>query len=564
MTKLPPLLVRLQDKLSTLLGCAPQSRAQIISAMLHRNPAEATGYWLQLVVSVGIATFGLALGSSAVVIAAMLIAPLMGPIVNLGMGLAVGSPFLVIRSAVRVTVSVGLAIGLSALMTRTLPFHEINQEIAARTAPTVLDLLTAAFCALAGVYASMQPSSNVASTAAGTSIGISLVPPLCASGYGLGTSVLSVAWGASLLFLANFVSIVVVGTLAFTLAGFNQVDVKGLEAHELGASSDAPVARRLASLFASKAGPWLRLLMPLALMAAVYAPLRQALDEVAWQIRARKSVETAIHGLSRQILQSNLRVERGTIDVSLVLVGTTNDALAARKRLDTEIQKATNIIPRLDVFALPDAAAFAGLEATLAMRRDPPVARRHEPPSVLETSRFVADAVKQRWPASAAGPVLEVSMSAEDPTALTVYHLGRPLEDAAREVLAKALSDDLGQRLKIRDVAFPREDITAETPVAFIARVAPLTQLSRTLLNVWVCIGEPPEPANAARGGDQQSRLRAAMKELIAQHPRARSEPADVWRLRFSDKSCVTVPGGSAVDPTATANPTATQASGAN
>jgi uncharacterized hydrophobic protein (TIGR00271 family) len=180
--RLPRSVVRFQNRLSTLLGCAPNVRAPVVAAMLRRDASEATGYWLQLVVSIGIATLGLVLGSTAVIIGAMLIAPLMKPIVNLGMGLAVGSPFLVLRSGGRVALSVAAAISFSALLTRMLPFHELTAEISARTAPTALDLFAAAFCALAGVYASMRPSSDVAATAAGTSIGISLVPPLCASG----------------------------------------------------------------------------------------------------------------------------------------------------------------------------------------------------------------------------------------------------------------------------------------------------------------------------------------------------------------------------------------------
>lgn len=159
----------------------------MVKDMLHRDPKEAMSYWLQLVVSVGIATLGLVVGSAAVVIGAMLVAPLMTPIVGLAMGLATGSPFLVLRSSGRVLLSVGVAVGGAALITVLLPFHELNAEIAGRTTPTVLDLLTAAFCALAGVYASLRPGSDTATTAAGTSIGISLVPPLCASGYGLGT-----------------------------------------------------------------------------------------------------------------------------------------------------------------------------------------------------------------------------------------------------------------------------------------------------------------------------------------------------------------------------------------
>lgn len=61
--KLPRALASLQDRLATLLGCDPEARTGIVEAMLHRSPREVTGYWLQLVVAAGIATFGLVLGA---------------------------------------------------------------------------------------------------------------------------------------------------------------------------------------------------------------------------------------------------------------------------------------------------------------------------------------------------------------------------------------------------------------------------------------------------------------------------------------------------------------------
>jgi uncharacterized hydrophobic protein (TIGR00271 family) len=194
-----------QDRLLALLRVSVESRSKLVAAMLERNAVESTSYWLQLVVSVGIATLGLVVGSGAVIIGAMLVAPLMGPILGLAMGLACGSPFLVVRAVLRILTSVAVAVGGAGLFVFALPFHELNDEIVARTAPTALDLATAAFCAVAGFYATLRPGSDTSTTAAGTSISISLVPPLCAAGYGLGTANPSVATGASLLFLTNLV-----------------------------------------------------------------------------------------------------------------------------------------------------------------------------------------------------------------------------------------------------------------------------------------------------------------------------------------------------------------------
>ena len=72
-----------QDHLLKLLGNRVESRSQVVLGMLRRDANESMSYWLQLVVSVGIATLGLVVGSAAVVIGAMLVAPLMGPIVAL-------------------------------------------------------------------------------------------------------------------------------------------------------------------------------------------------------------------------------------------------------------------------------------------------------------------------------------------------------------------------------------------------------------------------------------------------------------------------------------------------
>lgn len=551
-TRLPRSLIRFQDQLAILLGSNPAAREDIIAGMLHRNPSEATGYWLQLVVSVGIAILGLVLGSTAVVIGAMLIAPLMGPIVSFGMGLAVGSPFLVLRSGARILMSVVVAIGCSGLLTRLLPFHELNAELAARTAPTALDLLTAAFCALAGVYASMRPASDVASTAAGTSIGISLVPPLCASGFGMGTANWSVASGAALLFLTNLVAIVVVGTVAFVAAGFNQVDAHTLEQEELGTGGDARVSRalaqRLAKVFASRSGAWLRLAMPFLLLGAVYIPLREALDEVAWQIRSRAAVQTAITALPSRVVQSRVRVERGAVELALVLLGSTSDADASRERLARELRDATGVTPRLEISAVPDSTAFATLESALRSSSKPVPVRPRPAAQLDEARRLVHSAVARRWPARTAGSALQVSMTADatDALRIEIAHLGPPLDAMTHETLERALTEDLERQVTLLDVALPAEALSPTAgAMELVARAAPLLQTSRTLEAVSVCVTEPPPPAPpvpASRTRVQvvEDPLRTIMPVLLDGHPRAYFAPGEAWQIRFVVGPCPT------------------------
>src|SRR6478735_5093010 len=163
MTSLGGVINSIQYRIAAALDVDEKQRAQTVMTMIENNARHAPGYWLQLLLSMGIATLGLVLNSTAVVIGAMLISPLMGPILEVGMGFAVGSPFLVLRAAIRVTLSIIIVIASAALLTRFLPIHEVTSEIASRTAPTALDLLIAIFCALAAAYTTVRPTSDTTS-----------------------------------------------------------------------------------------------------------------------------------------------------------------------------------------------------------------------------------------------------------------------------------------------------------------------------------------------------------------------------------------------------------------
>jgi hypothetical protein len=441
-----------------------------------------------------------------------------------------------------------VAVASSALITRLLPFNELNAEIAARTTPTALDLLVAAFCALAGVYAVMRQDSDVASTAAGTSIGISLVPPLCASGYGVGTSTWLVASGAALLFLTNFVAIVVVSTLCFAATGFHRVDIRTLEAEELGSSDDDPMTRRLAKLFASRSGPWLRLLMPLILLAAVYVPLRQALDEVVWQIRSRKEVHSVLDLLPHRLVQSRVVVERGRIELSLVLLGSSADAATTRARVEQDVRARTGVTPRLEVFAIPDATAFAGLEA--ALHRDgvrdgvPPAAQVPSLGSDLSrTQSSVLKAVQRRWPASNAGEIASLVFDVTGTEiSLELIHLGRDLGVAAQEVLQRAFAEDMGAPVKVTLRALPKEPLRPADPtnVEFVAELADMLALARRTRAVRTCVVTAPptndEPAGATKN-DAPGEPALALA-LLKAHPRTEVSSGDSFSVRFSTEKC--------------------------
>ena len=171
---------------------------------VYEDGRLTVGYMLMCGLSAGIAALGLLQSSTAVVIGAMLISPLMTPIVALGFAFA-SLDGKRIREAARV-VAIGALIGISigALLTFVSPIRNATPEILARTEPTLLDLAVALLSGVAGGYAIVREKGG---TAIGVAIATALMPPLAVVGYGLGVWRLDYAGGAFLLFLTNLAAI---------------------------------------------------------------------------------------------------------------------------------------------------------------------------------------------------------------------------------------------------------------------------------------------------------------------------------------------------------------------
>jgi uncharacterized hydrophobic protein (TIGR00271 family) len=182
-----------------------------------RDEGQITkAYMLMCGLSAGIAALGLLQSSTAVVIGAMLISPLMGPIATMGFGFASFDGHQ-IRDSVKV-IAIGVAIGIltGVLLTWLSPIRNATPEIIARTEPNLLDLAVAVFSGIAGAYATVQQKG---ATAIGVAIATALMPPLATVGYGLGVGNLSFAFGAFLLFLTNLAAIAFSFALIARLSG---------------------------------------------------------------------------------------------------------------------------------------------------------------------------------------------------------------------------------------------------------------------------------------------------------------------------------------------------------
>lgn len=174
---------------------------------------------VMMVLAATLASLGLLQGSTAVVIGAMLVAPLMGPLVAAGLALVQGNLRL-FRSALLVC-GTGILLGLGASLFFGIinPGFEASMEIEARGNPDVLDLVIALASGMVAAYAMGRP--NVSGTLAGVAIAAALLPPLAVVGIGLTNDELVIAGNAAILFATNLVAIILGAALVFRLLGMH-------------------------------------------------------------------------------------------------------------------------------------------------------------------------------------------------------------------------------------------------------------------------------------------------------------------------------------------------------
>ena len=199
-----------------------QDRHRIIADLYP--DAGSTGHWwfrfsVMLTLSVVIAVLGLSLDSDAVVIGAMLIAPLMTPITGTAAALVMGWPRRLAQSGLAVLAGSGAAVGISYLLTLLLPGsgQQLTQAMLSRTSPDLRDLGVALAAGAAGAYATAR--EDVSAALPGVAVAVALVPPLATVGFTLAIGREDLAGGAVLLFVANLVAIVLISSVVLAGSG---------------------------------------------------------------------------------------------------------------------------------------------------------------------------------------------------------------------------------------------------------------------------------------------------------------------------------------------------------
>ena len=178
--------------------------SSVIKEVKEGVAVKGYNVWI-LMCSIAIASVGLNVNSTAVIVGAMLISPLMGPIRGIGFGVAINDFTLLIRSLKNLGVTVGVSLGISFLYFLITPVDTLTEQLFIRTEPTFLDVVVAFVGGLAGVIAVVKGKNDT--VIPGVAIATALMPPLCTAGYGLAVGNLNFFLGASYLFLINSVLI---------------------------------------------------------------------------------------------------------------------------------------------------------------------------------------------------------------------------------------------------------------------------------------------------------------------------------------------------------------------
>ncbi len=281
-------------------------RRGVIADSLYFEAPDRThkiaSYVVMLALSVTIASLAVLQDSTAVVIGAMLVAPLMTPIMGCAAGLVAGWRQRVLTSLSVVAASVMGAIGLAWILASWIPAMVplgVNTQILSRSSPTLLDMAIAVAAGAAGAYATID--DRVSSSLTGVAVAVALVPPLSVTGIALEAGRWSAALGSFLLFGTNLVSIILASVVVFVLVGFTPI---GETIKRRGAISDLLVVVVVAALL---------IMVPLGLIG------EDVLTNSARRAQVQHHVDSWLEGSSTLRL---VKIATRADEVNIVLSGT--------------------------------------------------------------------------------------------------------------------------------------------------------------------------------------------------------------------------------------------------
>lgn len=189
-----------------------------VNQRIRQTALAGVDFYTLIILASVIAVIGLIQNSAAVIIGAMLVAPLMSPILAMAHSIVLGDGRLLTQASESTIKGVVLAVVLAIAVALIIPPQPLSVEILSRTRPNLLDLLVALASGAAAAYALSR--KRLAAALPGVAIAAALVPPLAVVGFGLGYGLYSLAGGALLLFITNLTAIILSAAIVFLLLGF--------------------------------------------------------------------------------------------------------------------------------------------------------------------------------------------------------------------------------------------------------------------------------------------------------------------------------------------------------
>ncbi|ACU62101.1 TIGR00341 family protein [Chitinophaga pinensis] len=342
---------------------------QRIVAEITRNVHfKGTNLWT-LIFAIFIASIGLNVNSTAVIIGAMLISPLMGPIMGIGLAIAINDFDLLKKGIKNLAIAVIISVATSSIYFSVTPLHDASSELLARTNPSIWDVFIALLGGLAGIVAgTRREKSNVIP---GVAIATALMPPLCTAGFGIATGKLYYFLGAAYLFFINSVFICLATFLIVKHLKFRKKEFATAE-------TEKRVSR------------YILLAVILTLLPSVYLGYR-IVQRSIFENNANKFVQTEFHFTKTQVVTHTYKYNNKGGEIDLLLVGqpldqAIIDSLQKRLSLYHLSNTALNIRQGLDAKQQIDLSAIKAsvLEEVFAAELVSDTLKRPTPGNITE------------------------------------------------------------------------------------------------------------------------------------------------------------------------------------
>lgn len=505
------LVTRFRDWFADHLGVDGDRKTTLYVDLSGAATLRDATYWLQILFAAGIATMGLVLNSPAVIIGAMLISPLMGPILSAGLALATGDIILGLRAILNLALSCLVAIAFAVLLVGLLPFKEMTNEIAARTQPTTLDLVVALFSGAIGSIATCKQVKGIVTSIPGVAIAVALMPPLCVVGYGVGYAFsvngfegMRVARGGGLLFLTNLVAITFTAMIVFIALHIDTVQVKErIEEWRTGDSESRWFRNVMKQLHVSSALRRIgslpgRLLLIAVPILVILIPLAQSFNQLKMEI-SRQQEENRVRRVATELWQQSFAKlpdgqQRSFIDqlsatqpdgkVNLQLRVFTSKPFTAAERTDYSNMVAARLNKRPDAVALqlveiPTTSGELVARGKEDNRTETPLSVSQLQASFLQSVDSALNGLRLSPPAQMLD--YQITTSSNQPVQIEINYLSdRDIEQDGRALIA----DDVRSRLN-----YPAAQVTLNRvedsfgPVTFSRTHATVTTAGATLLD---------------------------------------------------------------------------------